>query len=188
MRKLLWAGALATLGGFFVAGSAFSYENIGYTVIPSDAVFASWVFVGPDQNMPVAPNRYYVSINPSRSKSGQLLVPKTIEGALLELNGSLPRWILNTLARSSGDFECTVTVSEKKGGELDYYVFLEDWYWINWNLQNDKSPLRQDFARRHIMDRFMILQALRAGICKLAKTGSKDEAIKTIDKYGGTTN
>jgi hypothetical protein len=188
VHKLLRPRALAILNLFLVIGFACRSAGADQTTIVGDSEFASQVYVGPEAQMPLAPSKYVVSINPSRSASGQILIPRTINDALHELAAAMPPWVLNALARSHGDFECTVKVSEDYQQELDYYVLLEDWYWIHWNLRDESSSLRREFTKRHILDRFMILQALRAAICKFSKTQDTAMAISTIDKYGRTDN
>jgi hypothetical protein len=182
--KLLRTRTLATLVLLTTNASLCNGAEAAVTVIPSDATFASWVFAGPESQMPLKPDQYFVSINPSRSKSGRIIVPDSVENAVLELTKAIPPWVLNVLGRSGGDFECTVNVSREQGNSLDYYVFLEDWYWINWNLQDETSPLRRDFIRRHMTDRFIILQALRASICKYSKTRDMTQALQTLNSYG----
>jgi hypothetical protein len=183
MQRLLSSSiALLTLMSAYLPFSAFADQD-SVVQIPSDADFAAMVFVGPDDEMPAAV-KLYISINPTRDHDGHIVTPSDVREVMLELVHSLPRWYVNALARSSGDFTCTVMVAESERRSIDYSALIEDWFWINWHMQDSSSPLRRNLETQGLKSRDAILEALRSGFCNYAKAGNLSASVELVAKYG----
>jgi hypothetical protein len=152
--------------------------------IPDDADMAAHVYVGADGNMPVGSNGFYISINPTRTRNGDIAVPGTVAESLSELERSLPHWYLNALVRARGSSECSVIISEDEHSFLDVSTYVEEWAWINWRLGESASTLRRDFFRMGLTSQTGILAALRAGFCTYVKTGDGKLSLRLIAQYG----
>lgn len=149
--------------------------------VPGPRDFASEVYQGPDQNMPIG-NRYIISIQPTK-KNGQIIIPTSIDEALRELRSALPHWFLNALFQSKGDQMCSVTIVAGDNNFVDYMLPVESWYWSAWRLDRNPSSLMAELNKIGLMDQFSITQALRVGLCLYVKTGNEREGLNAIMTY-----
>jgi hypothetical protein len=183
MQRLFW-NSLVCVGLILVASVRQADASLTIVHIPSDEDFAASVFVGPDSKMPMASRRYYVSINPTRGPDGGIVAPESLISALTELRRALPRWYLNALVRSNGQSECSVIISESEHSYVNVTTYVEDWYWINWQMHNPATGLRRDLARLNLHEEAAIRPALSAGFCEYVKGADIEHVLNIVEKYG----
>jgi len=141
---------------------------------------AARVFVGSDEAMPID-GPFVIAIQPKFSADGALLVPSTIDASLRDMRDALPRWYLQALRTSEGDMECSVVIND-----VDYTTIVESWFWVNWNLRSDHTPLRQEFEKLGVQpgsENIILKSAISMGFCEFIRTGSEQAAIAVIAGY-----
>lgn len=138
---------------------------------------ANAVFGGKDRDMPIGDD-YEMALEPLRDKNGKSIVPHTIPDALEHMRKILPHWYLNALRRSRGDNECSVTINRSS-----YATLVTVWFFTQWELDREDSPLRRQFESIGIRTGDEIEQALEWGLCGLVKHDEK-EALEIIKQRG----
>jgi len=142
---------------------------------PSD--FASHVFVGADDSMPVS-GEFRFSIHPTIDASGHVVVPANIRASFAESQHMLPHWFLSALRRPMDkEHTCLVTLNNES---LSSYVIY--WTRTNWHLDADTSPLGIELHRLgvHGEDAAGVLYGAS---CRYLITGRIDDGLAFISQY-----
>lgn len=145
-------------------------ENIGQEpIVISNAPehFARDIFVGPDNEMPTN-GRWIMSLEPTTVQSGEPSIPKNLSEAFHEMEHALPHWYQVALRRSSGEFECFVSINN-----FDVNLFVMDWFWVNWRLEEPDSELRNVLEGMGAENRYQMLFGLHDGFCYYLKYGEE---------------
>ncbi|HKV39360.1 MAG TPA: hypothetical protein VJX67_09115 [Blastocatellia bacterium] len=141
------------------------------------------VYIGEDRDMPVG-QTFEVSMQPTLDASAKVVIPGSVPTAFRELQKDLPHWFLNALIRSAGEHGCSVILFMGGSTETDEMVPIESWYWVNWNLNSESSPLRMDFENMMLRNEVLIKAAFRSGFCRFLKTGDAKAAMDEVASYG----
>ncbi|RUO37076.1 hypothetical protein CWE15_11755 [Aliidiomarina taiwanensis] len=148
----------------------------------SPAMSAEAVYVGKTEEMPFGED-FIIAIQPKLAKSGEVVVPISVREALENMRSALPSWYLHALATSNGSDECSVIVNE-----VDYTTVVESWFWVNWNLDIENSPVRRELHSLGIIPGFenmIMLSAVSMGFCEYIKTGDIVAGLRVIESYSG---
>ena len=126
--------------------------------------------------MPVG-REFEIAIEPLRDARGRVVIPRSIAEALEAMRQALPHWYLNALLRSHGDTECSVLVND-----VSYTTAIDNWFWIEWRMEDDGSALRREFEGLGIRTRSIAQQALSNGFCEYLRSG-RASALAVVAGY-----
>jgi hypothetical protein len=135
-----------------------------------EVFFASFVFVGKDSDMKLD-TRSVISIQPT-FKDTRLLLPNSIEDALLEMKKMLPQWYQRALKQSRWEQECEVNVNHSRVSN-----FIKHWIGVHWINTPEGEAIKKEFKQYDLAPEIEVEKALNYSFCQYIKTGVIDGDI-----------
>ncbi len=136
------------------------------------------VFVGRESEMPKNKG-FLINLTPDLSSDGSVVVPTSIEEAVLSKYEALPGWYIEALRSNR---ECNVLVNG-----IPYGVILDEWFSVNWNFDDAFSPLAKDLAGigvPRVINHYAYHSALHAGLCEYLRTADVESVRRAIERHG----
>lgn len=178
MYKLFPVVTLVVLCGISFAGYAATSSNCGKNVVSNlPQCVADAVYQGKDADMPPS-DGYQMALQPLRGEDGDIAIPETFADMLRYMHAVLPNWYQNALRESHGRYDCDVQVNGQS-----YAILTADWLWVEWKLDSNGSPLRNQFSKVGLDSQTEIQQAIVFGFCEYVKSGEQ-KALETIAARG----
>lgn len=159
-------------------GSDNEYERVTISNDPRHT--ARTVFVGADKDMPTT-GAWVIALSPTLDEKGNLVVPPTLEKALVEMKKALPHWYVSALRNGKGDYECFVSVNG-----IDVDIAVNAWFWSSWGIKSEASPLRKQLKKLGISpgsEDGIMQSALSSGFCAFVKTENIGAAMNVIASF-----